>query len=343
METRKWTTVAGPRQTKQVNDALGDLRMLRNTFKEITGIVGGEEHSSTLINIFGVGMPENESFTAAWNALGERFVWTITRDNYQEIITAAAEAKKTVEIPVVDKRETRETIAAREETFKAAEAKSSEEAAAWRAAHCLPENVKIPEGSMAITLSMNYDNSDSMSDYFDRHHGYGCDMLLAIVPKGKRTEALARSIVARYPTLAAFEWKWHVEEWSMGHGTYLESGYIGQDADITTYGGHKNPGLCYEIEFNQYAGGKEMPAWREYPGQAPAYAPAAEVVNGANGVQISENEEKDGVEIRFPSKPDMGILNQLKANGWRWSRFSSCWYAKRTPQAKEFAQSLIAG
>ena len=58
---------------------------------------------------------------------------------------------------------------------------------------------------------------------------------------------------------------------------------------------------------------------------------------------VTENEEKNGVEIRFPSKPAEETLTALKANGWRWSRFSGCWYKTRTAESKAFAAELAKG
>ncbi|MCE5309690.1 MAG: methyltransferase [Acidobacteriales bacterium] len=75
------------------------------------------------------------------------------------------------------------------------------------------------------------------------------------------------------------------------------------------------------------------------PGVAPTTTAAPVAVAGAT---LTENNEKDGLELRFPSKPDVLVLGSLKANGWRWSRFSSCWYHKRTDQARRFAE-LLAG
>ncbi len=38
---------------------------------------------------------------------------------------------------------------------------------------------------------------------------------------------------------------------------------------------------------------------------------------------------KDGyIEIHFKAKPDEAMRNRLKASGYRWSRFNSCWYGK---------------
>ena len=55
---------------------------------------------------------------------------------------------------------------------------------------------------------------------------------------------------------------------------------------------------------------------------------------------LTENDEKDVYEIRFPSKPEPSVLDRLKSNGWRWTRFGACWYHKRTPSALQLAQEL---
>lgn len=38
------------------------------------------------------------------------------------------------------------------------------------------------------------------------------------------------------------------------------------------------------------------------------------------------NKAKGGVELYFPGKPAQEVLADLKANGFRWSRFNGCWY-----------------
>lgn len=56
---------------------------------------------------------------------------------------------------------------------------------------------------------------------------------------------------------------------------------------------------------------------------------------------LSENDEHDGLELRFPGKPDEAVLNELKNAGWRWSKFSGCWYAKRNDNNRAFADKII--
>jgi hypothetical protein len=67
---------------------------------------------------------------------------------------------------------------------------------------------------------------------------------------------------------------------------------------------------------------------------------AASVAEKPSNVQVTENEEMNGVEIRFPSRPDEATLTLLKSHGWRWSRFSGCWYNRRTDETKAFAERI---
>ncbi len=118
--------------------------------------------------------------------------------------------------------------------------------------------------------------------------------------------------------------------------------------EITHYTSSEAPSVPYLAEWRDDAPEPENSArsvvFRLLLGEtARPAAPAPDAAEPArNGVTVSENEEKNGVEIRFPAKPDASVLETLKANGWRWSRFSACWYTKRTPDALAFARSLTA-
>lgn len=68
-----------------------------------------------------------------------------------------------------------------------------------------------------------------------------------------------------------------------------------------------------------------------------------EVVETASNVTYKLNEEKLGVEIYFVSIPSEEIRNQLKTNGFRWSRFSKCWYAKQSDDTLQLAEQLANG
>lgn len=59
-------------------------------------------------------------------------------------------------------------------------------------------------------------------------------------------------------------------------------------------------------------------------------------------IEISFNEEKNGIEIKFDGKPERAVLENLKANGFRWSRYQKIWYAKDTEERREFIKSFDA-
>ena len=59
-------------------------------------------------------------------------------------------------------------------------------------------------------------------------------------------------------------------------------------------------------------------------------------------VKIVLNEEKNGVEIYFNNKPSEDVRNNLKSNGFRWSKYNKCWYAKQNEDTLKFANSLTS-
>ncbi|MGL4802008.1 MAG: hypothetical protein ACRC18_07055 [Cetobacterium sp.] len=75
-----------------------------------------------------------------------------------------------------------------------------------------------------------------------------------------------------------------------------------------------------------------------------APAPEVEEVKEDNAsiedVKIVLNEEKNGVEIHFTSKPSEEIRNAMKGNGFRYSKYNKCWYAKQSEKTLNFAYSL---
>ena len=61
-----------------------------------------------------------------------------------------------------------------------------------------------------------------------------------------------------------------------------------------------------------------------------------------DGVTVTENKEKNGIEIRFPSMPSENIRNLCKSYGFRWSRFSKVWYNKMSDKAMADAEQIVA-
>ena len=61
-----------------------------------------------------------------------------------------------------------------------------------------------------------------------------------------------------------------------------------------------------------------------------------------DGVTVTANEEKGGIEIRFPSMPSENIRNLCKATGFRWSRRNKVWYNLMSDRAVAAAEQIVA-
>ncbi|MDV3429221.1 MAG: hypothetical protein LIR50_19710 [Bacillota bacterium] len=59
------------------------------------------------------------------------------------------------------------------------------------------------------------------------------------------------------------------------------------------------------------------------------------------GIQVHYNQEKSGIELIFPGKPDAEVLSQLKSNGFRWSRYQKLWCAKDTAERRAFIKDVL--
>lgn len=57
-------------------------------------------------------------------------------------------------------------------------------------------------------------------------------------------------------------------------------------------------------------------------------------------MNITINTEKNGIELRFDTKPDRAILDRIKEFGFRWSGRQHMWYAKNTDERMEMVNGL---
>lgn len=57
-------------------------------------------------------------------------------------------------------------------------------------------------------------------------------------------------------------------------------------------------------------------------------------------VKVELNDEFNGVEISFKTKPNNSVINELKKFGFRWHSVKRLWYAKQTDERIKFAQSI---
>ena len=74
--------------------------------------------------------------------------------------------------------------------------------------------------------------------------------------------------------------------------------------------------------------------------EEPQEAPAEEAQPVAEAIQVVENQEQNGVEIYFQTKPAAEVIQELKDNKFRWHKAKKCWYTKATPEAREFVARL---
>jgi hypothetical protein len=62
-------------------------------------------------------------------------------------------------------------------------------------------------------------------------------------------------------------------------------------------------------------------------GNGDRIAGRAEAVMVRQGFTLTPSETRAGnVDLAFPSKPDEATRSELKACGFKWSRFNACWY-----------------
>ncbi len=186
----------------------------------------------------------------------------------------------------------------------------------------------------AIVACEEIDDCDIQTDYFNTKHGP-----LHILAWSKHNRDLfpemrkAAGNLAETQHLATPDKKnEHREKYSMGAGYYLKAGSrydTGWKIEKTSLGWTRDD-LHHAMGDGRY----------HVPETAAEEQPAPEALV-ESCTTVTENEEKNGVEIRFNSKPAAEVRANLKAHGFRWSRFSSCWYKKRSADSLAFALGLI--
>lgn len=352
----KWTNSAtdpaGPIQVKRFNETWGKFSWEQNTYVELTGVVGVSESSSTLTSIGG--RRDRSDVAPAKERIGTRYGWVVSRSNVNEAIAAMQAELVTLKAnrPVEDNRRTPEVERERNEEYQRIDREQKERSekqhATFVSLYGDGATVAIPAGHMAITATIHYNNSDAMTDYYDGHATLSPKFALMVVPKQAETERLARSAAEHYEVLRSTPFEWKTEKWSMGHGNYLTGPGFELPEEIKglrkhygSGGGEVTHGF-WEIEFEHaYRDDRVvLPSFKGFGVGMPSAettGSAAAEVGSVEGVTVRENTEKQGIEIRFPEKPDNSILETLKANGWRWSRFSECWYKRASDEAREFA------
>ncbi|MDE2102881.1 MAG: hypothetical protein KGL39_36895 [Patescibacteria group bacterium] len=129
----------------------------------------------------------------------------------------------------------------------------------------------------------------------------------------------------------------------MGHGNYLESAGFELPENLKNLENYyRGSGVTHghwEIEFRTGSG--SILPHRNY-GKVGRVTPCAPL--GGQGIDrptIKFNAAKCGIELHFPDKPSDAVRAELKGAGFRWSRFSSCWYVKDTPEKRAWVQAFV--
>lgn len=336
---------------KRLKNALHRIVKLHLYFRELTGVIGESDSSSILYSPFGGNTGEIVDKEAYQKDLDEFFA---SQPDPIVDVNAAIAATNVIfnrHLPVVDNRRTKEV----DEQAKADAARFMEEREAkrmeWVDQNCMSrEKVSWQDWKMPVCLEITYDNSEPMTDYFDTHHRHGETMLLATVKKQAQTERLCRSVLDCYPELAALEWTWHTENYSMGHGNYLISEWAGVLEDVKTTYGEKSPSFRYEIRCAPYE--KSLYAYKNYPGtkerEKEKDDKESDYLSGGFRVEnAAVAYEGDWTWIFFPGQPSKAIRDALVALGGRFGRRrsrrsgTSGYYIKRRVPVKELEKAIL--
>lgn len=89
-----------------------------------------------------------------------------------------------------------------------------------------------------------------------------------------------------------------------------------------------------------------QPAYRTKPRRARAEEPEpGELIARTDHATLKTNPAKGGIELKFAAKPADDALAPLRSQwpAWKWSRFGQLWYAKDTPENRQWAKDFLCG
>jgi hypothetical protein len=370
----------GPRMAKEFNQAIKDLSWAARTVRELSGVIGGEERGYDFVQLCGGPThPEHSARLCDignrynWTVGADNYKRIVA-----DLIGAAAWFKANPMI--VDKRLTPEAHTQQEiernkqrainDARIAAEA-SAEESEMAKAKALYPWAkrdgshqangaanmrrlladafpgikfaIKSDSYSMGSSIDVNWEDGPTsaqvkaISDQFQSEDFNG----MIDMSEGRDTGEGFRNWMGYAKSVH------ENRRMSVETGTVLDSAFRAKLTD-DAYPADAHGNACRLFDKTSLPPGAVVTGieWKDDEGfvakfEAPSTpAPTAAPIESPSGVTVRENSEKDGIEIRFPAKPAPTVIESLKAAGWRWSRFSSCWWHKRTSDALAFAHSL---
>ena len=251
-------------EIKYVERAFDKLLNIKSYKKELSGIKGVDEYSSVYFVLFGNDskVPNPEEYEKDLNEFVESLPEVLTKENFP-----FDKAKELFEkhIPIEDNRITEEedrlAKIKREEFAKQVKLEKEEREREIGLLAEEPETVTKRDDQMFVTITAYYDDSDMMTDYYAPHCRLSDIYVIEILPKGRQTENKLRSIIEKHPELRKYNWEWHTENWSMGHGNYCQSSVVGK-IKKNAYDGRTEVDYWYELQYFPYT--KELPASKFY-------------------------------------------------------------------------------
>lgn len=325
----QWKNIsAGPRQLKDLQRAMSRLNSEGQTHNKITGVIGGESHTSTYWTM----CPVRPEVTALDLAIREKYGYQITSKNVRAITAEYADvlAQARLSRPSEDNRITQEELDQRNAIVAArnAEEKAKQDAADKVMAGVL---AKAPSGAKALIVAeYHVDASDPMTDYFASHTAR--TVAIGFRFSAREDFRALRAAAAGFAEIgaAAADLTEHRDNYSMGAGNYLSdhgwagsgTGWVIKSRDLPC-GGY--------VTLTEDA----IPDTVHAP---QSDAPAVSASAGGVTVTPSSIGRAGVVEVRFASKPAEEVRAALKSRGFRWARSNGCWYGRDT----EFAESLVS-
>jgi hypothetical protein len=165
-----WTSEAGPRQTKTISKAFSAIKWAGKSVIEVYGTVGKPETERRSIITSFCGDVRSDA-TEGLAAIGNSFDWTITKENYAQIVKACEQLKAEViaNMPEEDKRITAEVIEDRA-AMANANAQKCRDRDTERKTNQEAITAKAPPWAKALIVAeLVEDDSDIQSDYFASH------------------------------------------------------------------------------------------------------------------------------------------------------------------------------
>ncbi|PLR99611.1 LPD25 domain-containing protein [Bacillus sp. T33-2] len=185
------------------------------------------------------------------------------------------------------------------------------------------------------------DQSDSMTDYYSPARWEGVaekDGYILLVDVYSTSESGKKG----YPVFSHVNPKrnnWHIEKdgeiIAKGNGAFKCSGFLfGHEKEETMEKVNK---FIDRIE-------KNIKPSKETVNKNKQTQVKKEVKMAADAItcEMNLNNDLNGVELKFSGIPTETVRNELKSNGFRYSKYNKVWYCQKSEKAIMFAESIVS-